>query len=238
MTNTSPTAEEPHRRSADGDWDALQQGTAAWQSILQRVVREFAGCAWLGGGTAQAEAGTVGVLRCDPAAIAQGAKRASGSQRAGDAIAEHPRCGRDHGVELGPGSWRSGPACFDCAGGQLLRADQRPAQFGWQGTTRADFHVLKQSIGIEQVLASYRVELKRAGHNQLRGPCPLPTHGSARSLQSFSVDTAKNVWACHANSCCEVRQGRVGGNVLDLMALLEGCTIRDAALRLRDGGCC
>src|SRR4029450_1926590 len=100
-----------------------------------------------------------------------------------------------------------------------------------------DFHVLKQSIGIEQVLASYRVELKRAGHNQLRGPCPLPTHGSERSLQSFSVDTAKNVWACHANSCCEVRQGRVGGNVLDLVALLEGCTIRDAALRLRDGGC-
>jgi DNA primase len=100
-----------------------------------------------------------------------------------------------------------------------------------------DFRVLKQSIGIEQVLASYRVELKRAGHNQLRGPCPLPTHGSERSRQSFSVDTAKNVWACHSNSCCEVRQGRVGGNVLDLVALLEGCTIRDAALRLRDWGC-
>jgi DNA primase len=29
----------------------------------------------------------------------------------------------------------------------------------------------------------------------------------------------------------------VGGNVLDLVALLEGCTIRDAALRLRDCGC-
>jgi DNA primase len=100
-----------------------------------------------------------------------------------------------------------------------------------------NFRMLKQSIGIEQVLASYRVELKRAGHNQLRGPCPLPTHGSERSRQSFSVDTAKNVWACHSNSCCEVRQGRVGGNVLDLVALLEGCTIRDAALRLQDWGC-
>lgn len=99
-----------------------------------------------------------------------------------------------------------------------------------------DFRVLKQGIGIEQVLASYRVELKHAGHNQLRGPCPLPTHGSERSRQSFSVDTAKNVWACHSNSCCEARQGRVGGNVLDLVALLEGCTIRDAALRLQDRG--
>src|SRR4029434_1928179 len=100
-----------------------------------------------------------------------------------------------------------------------------------------DFHVLKQSIGIEQVLASYRVELKRAGPNPLRGSCPLPTHGSEGSRQSFSVDTARNVWACHSNSSCEVRQGRVGGNVLDLVAWLEGCTIRDAALRLQDWGC-
>jgi DNA primase len=99
-----------------------------------------------------------------------------------------------------------------------------------------DFRLLKQSIGIEQVLASYRVELKHAGHHQLRGACPLPTHGSERSRQSFSVDTAKNVWACHSNSCCEARQGRVGGNILDLVALLEGCTIRDAALRLQDRG--
>ena len=100
-----------------------------------------------------------------------------------------------------------------------------------------DFGMLKQNIGIEQVLASYRVELQRAGHNQLRGRCPLPTHGSERSRQSFSVDTAKNVWACHSASCCEARQGRVGGNVLDLVAWLERCSIRDAALRLQDGWC-
>lgn len=97
-----------------------------------------------------------------------------------------------------------------------------------------DFRRLKQNIGIEQVLASYRVELKRVGHNQLRGRCPLPTHGSERSRQSFSVDTTKNVWACHSASCCEVRQGRVGGNIFDLVAFMEGCTIRDAALRLQD----
>lgn len=100
-----------------------------------------------------------------------------------------------------------------------------------------DFRVLKQNISIERVLASYRVALQRVGQNQLRGACPLPTHGSERSRQSFSVDTAKNVWTCHSASCCELRQGRVGGNVLDLVALLEGCTIRDAALRLQDQGC-
>jgi DNA primase len=100
-----------------------------------------------------------------------------------------------------------------------------------------DFRMLKQSLGIEQLLASYRVPLKRVGHHQLRGPCPLPTHGSERSRESFSVDTAKNVWACHSASCCEARQGRVGGSVLDLVAWLEGCSIRQAALRLQAGWC-
>ena len=102
---------------------------------------------------------------------------------------------------------------------------------GW-----VDFRVLKQSVGIEQVLGAYGVKLQRVGHNQLRGRCPLPTHGSQCSRQSFSVDTAKNVWACHSASCGKLRQGRVGGNVLDLVAWLEGCSIREAALRLQEQG--
>lgn len=99
-----------------------------------------------------------------------------------------------------------------------------------------NFGVLKQSMSIEQVLASYRVQLKHAGHHQLRGPCPLPTHGSERSRQSFSVDTNKNVWACHSYSCCVARQGRVGGNVLDLVALLEGCTMSGCRAALAGSG--
>jgi hypothetical protein len=89
-----------------------------------------------------------------------------------------------------------------------------------------DFRVLKQNISIERVLASYRVALQRVGQNQLRGACPLPTHGSERSRQSFSVDTAKNVWTCHSASCCELRQGRVGGNVLDLVGDAGSCAVR------------
>ena len=73
-----------------------------------------------------------------------------------------------------------------------------------------DFRQLRQSLDIEQVLTSYHVSLERVGLDQLRGPCPLPTHSSERSRESFSVDTAKNVWACHSASCCEARQGRVG----------------------------
>ena len=98
-----------------------------------------------------------------------------------------------------------------------------------------DYRALKQSIGIAQVLSSYHVPLQPVGGNQLRGRCPLPTHGSERSRESFSVHTAKNVWACHSASCCDARQGRVGGNILDLVALLERCSIREAALRLQEG---
>ena len=102
---------------------------------------------------------------------------------------------------------------------------------GW-----VDFRMLKQSMCIEQVLRAHGVELQRVGRHQLRGLCPLPTHDSQRSGRSFSVDTAKNVWACHSASCCKLRQGRVGGNVLDLVAWMEGCSIRNAALRLQEQG--
>lgn len=98
-----------------------------------------------------------------------------------------------------------------------------------------DYRALKQSVGIAQVLASYHVQLKPVGRNQLRGRCPLPTHGSEQSRESFSVHTAKNVWACHSASCREAREGRVGGNILDLVALLERCSIREAALHLHSG---
>ena len=98
-----------------------------------------------------------------------------------------------------------------------------------------DYRALKQNVGIAEVLSSYHVQLKAVARNQLRGRCPLPTHGSDRSRQSFSVHTEKNVWACHSASCCEARQGRVGGNILDLVALLERCSIREAALRLQSG---
>src|SRR6516225_11353628 len=79
---TDDADEEPHRWSAHGNRDRLQQGTVAWQSVLQRVVRELAGSASLSGGAAPAEPGTGGVLRYDPAAAAAGAQGSSGTEPA------------------------------------------------------------------------------------------------------------------------------------------------------------
>ena len=97
-----------------------------------------------------------------------------------------------------------------------------------------NFRAVKASISIEMALAHYGVMLHRIDRCYLRGRCPLPTHASKSSSQSFIVNTEKSAWVCHSNSCVAARGGRVGGNVLDFVAFMEHCSIREAALRLED----
>jgi DNA primase len=100
-------------------------------------------------------------------------------------------------------------------------------------TTWVSFKQIKTDVAIEYVLQRYGLPLRRIG-GELRGPCPLPTHTSRRSRDSFSVSVARNVWSCRSRSCMQARGGKAGGNTLDLVALIEGCSLRDAALRLQD----
>ena len=97
-----------------------------------------------------------------------------------------------------------------------------------------DFKVVKQGVSIEMALAYYGVMLRRIHTSYLRGRCPLPSHVSKSSSLSFIVNTEKNAWACHSDSCVTSRDGRTGGNVLDFVAAMERCSVRDAALKLQD----
>lgn len=97
-----------------------------------------------------------------------------------------------------------------------------------------DFRTVKACVTMEMALASYGVMLRRVDPSYLRGRCPLPTHSSKSSTQSFIVNTEKNAWACHSDSCSAARSGRPDGNVLDFVAWMEDCSIRDAALKLQD----
>lgn len=99
--------------------------------------------------------------------------------------------------------------------------------------TWVDFKQIKADVGIEQVLARYGVRLRSMSRTEWRGRCPLPMHHSSRSRDSFMVNLARNVWSCHSQSCTQARGGRAGGNVLDLVALMDGCSIREAAIRLQ-----
>jgi DNA primase len=96
-----------------------------------------------------------------------------------------------------------------------------------------DFSRVKAHARIADVIRRYGVLLQAVSPGCLRGRCPLPTHSSKDSALSFSINTARNVWACHSQSCIRMRGGAIGGNILDFVAVMEGCSIRSAALLLQ-----
>ncbi|PYU06865.1 MAG: hypothetical protein DMG34_05145 [Acidobacteria bacterium] len=96
-----------------------------------------------------------------------------------------------------------------------------------------DFKSIKGKVSMETILSHYDVRLRRVGANEFRGKCPLPTHSSTSSNDSFSVSFTRNAWSCQSASCIAARSGRVGGNVFDFVAEMERCSIREAALHLQ-----
>jgi DNA primase len=98
---------------------------------------------------------------------------------------------------------------------------------------RVDFKNVKAKVSMATVLSHYDVRLRRVGADEFRGKCPLPTHSSTRSNDSFSFSFTRNAWSCQSASCIAARSGRVGGNVIDFVAEMERCSIREAALHLQ-----
>jgi DNA primase len=99
------------------------------------------------------------------------------------------------------------------------------------------FEEIKKAVSLEMVIAHYRLELRRVSDASLRGKCPLPMHGSDKSRASFTATLTKGVggvWACQSRSCIAARGGKRGGNALDFVATMEGCSIRDAAVKLHE----
>jgi DNA primase len=101
-------------------------------------------------------------------------------------------------------------------------------------TDWVNFREIKERVAIHDVMARYGIRVRRVGPDGLRGKCPLPTHSSRDSVDSFSISLSRKAWSCQSASCVAARSGRVGGNVLDLVALLERCSLREAALHLQD----
>jgi DNA primase len=91
-----------------------------------------------------------------------------------------------------------------------------------------DFSAVKRTVSLEAVLRHYQVPGLRRHRDQLQGCCPI--HRGRRD-DSFRAHLTKNIFQCFA---CQAR-----GNVLDFVAAMEQCSIREAALRLQQwfGGC-
>jgi hypothetical protein len=95
-----------------------------------------------------------------------------------------------------------------------------------------DFKVLKQVATVEAVAARYGVELRQVNVSHKRGKCPLPTHPTGDEKETFSVNAEKQVWICHSAPCAKGRKEKKGGDVIELVAAVERCSLRDAGLKL------
>lgn len=86
-----------------------------------------------------------------------------------------------------------------------------------------DFKEVRERVSIEEALRFLGVETLTRREGKLMGPCPV--HGGSNP-RAFHVDTNKNLWFCFTG--CQR-----GGNQLDLVAAVQDCSIREAALALK-----
>jgi DNA primase len=85
-----------------------------------------------------------------------------------------------------------------------------------------DFRAVKEAVSLEMVLRRYQIPGLCRRHGQLVGRCPI--HRGKRD-DSFRASLSKNVFHCFA---CQA-----SGNVLDFVAAMQKCSLREAALRLQ-----
>jgi hypothetical protein len=95
-----------------------------------------------------------------------------------------------------------------------------------------DFKALKLVAAVGAVALRYGVELRRVNASHERGRCPLPSHPAGDEKETFSVNAEKQVWICHAATCAKGRRGKKGGDVIELVAAMEGCSLREAGVKL------
>jgi hypothetical protein len=92
-------------------------------------------------------------------------------------------------------------------------------------TEWVDFKKVKEAVDMQMVLDRYGIKGLLKNGMELRGPCPI--HKGSQKSKNFTVNLRKNAFKCFSKDC------RAGGNVLDFVAAMEGCAVRDAALKLQ-----
>ena len=85
-----------------------------------------------------------------------------------------------------------------------------------------DFKVVKAVVNFEKLLERYKIDGLQKSGDELVGRCPIHQGDGQRA---FHVSLKKNVFNCFS---CKAR-----GNVLDFVAAMEKCSVRDAAINLQ-----
>lgn len=86
-----------------------------------------------------------------------------------------------------------------------------------------DFNLIKAAVTMEMLVVQYGITGLAKNGDELRGVCPIH---EGKSKREFAVNLSKNTFCCFAPTC------KARGNVLDFVARMEHCTVRDAALKL------
>ena len=86
-----------------------------------------------------------------------------------------------------------------------------------------DFKVVKAAVNFEKLLERYKIDGLQKNGDELVGRCPIHQGDGQRA---FHVSLKKNVFNCFS---CKAR-----GNVLDFVAAMEKCSVRDAAIKLQN----
>jgi DNA primase len=85
-----------------------------------------------------------------------------------------------------------------------------------------DLQAVKAAITMEQVLQHYGLlDRFKRGTDSLSGPCPIHRGGL---MSEFRIIVSKNVWYC-SGDC------KHGGNVLNIIAILENVSLQAAAIK-------
>ena len=89
-----------------------------------------------------------------------------------------------------------------------------------------DYKKVKETVDMQMVIDCYAVTGMVRNGDELRGPCPI--HKGAKRDKNFKVNIRKNGFKCFSSAC------GARGNVLDFVAAMEQCSIRDAAIKLKE----
>ena len=85
-----------------------------------------------------------------------------------------------------------------------------------------DFRVVKAQVSMQMLVDHYSLRDLRKSKDELRGRCPIHRGEGERT---FHVNLSKNAFQCFS---CKAK-----GNVLDFVAAMEHCNLREAALKLQ-----
>src|ERR1700716_1298690 len=85
------------------------------------------------------------------------------------------------------------------------------------------FKAVKSAVSMQMLLDRYQINWLRKSGGELRGRCPIH---KGDGQDAFHVNVTKNAFNCFS---CHAR-----GNVLDFVAGMEKCSVRDAAVKLTE----